>query len=120
MLFVPNFDDSINFYTTKLGFIVKQDFKSEEGYRWTTLTAPMPEGHQVQFALQVPTNDNEKQAVGKQYFGLGTTNFNEMHKKLKDNGVKFLSEPQVSAYGVDVQFEDLYGNKFNLREKKKL
>jgi hypothetical protein len=36
---------------------------------------------------------------------------------MKEKGVHFLEEPREEAYGMVVQFEDLYGNRWDLLER---
>ena len=36
---------------------------------------------------------------------------------MKSGGVKFLGQPQQAPYGIEVVFEDLYGNIIYLRDK---
>src|SRR5579884_1008101 len=43
-----------------------------------------------------------------------TTNCRETYKSWR--GVKFLSSPTITPYGVQADFEDLYGNVFSLLE----
>lgn len=40
------------------------------------------------------------------------------YQAIKDKGVKFCSEPEEEAWGVEAVFEDLYGNLYDLVQRR--
>lgn len=52
------------------------------------------------------------------FLGLVTKDAQALYDKLQQNGVQIIGELNKHAYGMDFQFQDLYGNKFNVRQKK--
>jgi uncharacterized glyoxalase superfamily protein PhnB len=49
-------------------------------------------------------------------FFLNTDDFLRDYGDMSAGGVKFVREPKVEAYGTVAVFEDLYGNRWDLRE----
>ena len=58
-----------------------------------------------------------KQASNYPLFGLTYDNCQQEYERMKSGGVKFLGQPQQAPYGIEVVFEDLYGNIIYLRDK---
>ena len=49
---------------------------------------------------------------------LETDSFQQSYQKMKLNGVDFIEEPRDEVYGRVVVFKDLYGNLWDLVEKR--
>jgi catechol 2,3-dioxygenase-like lactoylglutathione lyase family enzyme len=115
-ILVKNFDEALDFYTKKLGFVVAEDFPMGTD-RWLTITAP---GNQdCVLALHEARNEAE---VGKQmgsypFLGIATDDCVGDYERMKERGVKFDGEPSVRSYGTGVMLEDLYGNKIFLNQE---
>jgi catechol 2,3-dioxygenase-like lactoylglutathione lyase family enzyme len=114
-LYVNDQEEALQFYVNKLGFIKRSDHKAGH-FRWLTISTPGTED-KVQFALMVPSNDDEKQALGKQSYGLQSDDFYADYNKMKENGVTFISDASENEYRKEAAFQDLYGNKFVLIQK---
>jgi catechol 2,3-dioxygenase-like lactoylglutathione lyase family enzyme len=118
-ILVKNFDEALDFYTKKLGFVVAEDFSMGTD-RWLTITAP---GNQdCVLALHEARNEAEQGLVGKQmgsypFLGIDTDDCISDYERMKALGVKFDGEPTIKPYGTGVLFEDLYGNKIYLNEE---
>jgi len=56
------------------------------------------------------------QAGGRVFLFLSTDDFWREYNEMKDNGIKFVREPQQRDYGMVAVFEDLYGNLWDLIE----
>jgi catechol 2,3-dioxygenase-like lactoylglutathione lyase family enzyme len=118
-ILVRNFDEALDFYTKKLGFVVVEDFSMGTD-RWLTITAP---GNQdCVLALHEARNEAEQALVGKQmgsypFLGIDTDDCVGDYERMKALGVKFDGEPSVKHYGIGVMLEDLYGNKIYLNEE---
>jgi uncharacterized glyoxalase superfamily protein PhnB len=64
----------------------------------------------------------KKKALGKQagdhvFMTLQTDDCQRDYKALKAKGVKFFGKPKKQMWGIEVVFEDLYGNLFDLVER---
>uniref|UniRef100_A0A914DWC9 VOC domain-containing protein n=1 Tax=Acrobeloides nanus TaxID=290746 RepID=A0A914DWC9_9BILA len=57
------------------------------------------------------------QTGGRVGFFLLTNDFNASYEKMKLGGVDFVEEPRNEKHGIVVQFNDLYGNKWELIQK---
>src|SRR5262245_39410148 len=118
-LLVLNFDEALDFYTKKLGFVVVEDLPMGND-RWLTITAP---GNQdCVLALHEARREADQALVGKQMgsyplLGIATDNCVRDYERMKALGVTFEGEPSIRPYGTGVMLEDLYGNKIFLNEE---
>lgn len=116
-ILVNDYEEALEFYTDKLGFIKKSDNPFGNGDRWLTVAPPDQADLEIVF---VKADTAEKQAiVGKQasdhvFLTLQTDNCQRDFKHMKEKGVRFLGEPTEQIYGTEVVFEDLYGNRIDL------
>jgi catechol 2,3-dioxygenase-like lactoylglutathione lyase family enzyme len=116
---VKDYDDAIDFYTKKLGFIVAEDVPMGDD-RWVTLTLPGNDG--CLMALHVARTKEDQALLGRQggsypYLGLDSTDCLGEYRRMKSLGVKFQGEPDVRPYGTGVMLEDLYGNKIFMNQE---
>jgi catechol 2,3-dioxygenase-like lactoylglutathione lyase family enzyme len=116
---VTNYDEAIDFYTKKLGFVVLEDNPMGDE-RWVTLTLPGNEGCVV--ALHLARTKDDQALLGKQggshpYFAIETQDCLDDYKRMKELGVKFHGEPEVRPYGTGVILEDLCGNKIFMNQE---
>jgi lactoylglutathione lyase len=58
------------------------------------------------------------QTGGRVFLFLHTDDFWRDYNAMKTRGVQFIQEPREEAYGTVVVFVDLYGNKWDLVERK--
>jgi catechol 2,3-dioxygenase-like lactoylglutathione lyase family enzyme len=119
-LLVKDQDEALKFYTEKLGFQKRQDTILWGKMRWVTVSPK----DQTDFELTLVSADTEekRRAVGKQagdhvFLTLETDNCRTSFKTMKAKGVKFYDQPQQQPWGVEVVFEDLYGNLFDLVQR---
>lgn len=120
-LVVRDYDEAIDFYTQKLGFILLEDTTLSETKRWVVV-APSGEGS---CALLLAKAADEQQAsrIGNQTGGrvflfLYTDDFERDYQRYQQVGITFVRPPQEEAYGKVAVFEDLYGNRWDLLEPK--
>lgn len=116
---VKDYDETIQFYTDKLGFEVAEDAAFGDN-RWITLKLPNTPDSNVSLALA--KTDEDKAVVGKQaggfpLLGLGTVDCFGDYNRMKELGVKFHGEPQAGPWGTGVLLEDLYGNKIFMSQE---
>jgi catechol 2,3-dioxygenase-like lactoylglutathione lyase family enzyme len=116
---VKDYDETIQFYTDKLGFEVAEDAAFGDN-RWITLKLPNTPDSNVSLALA--KTDEDQAVVGKQagsfpLLGLGTGDCFGDYNRMKELGVKFHGEPQTGPWGIGVLLEDLYGNKIFMSQE---
>ncbi|MBU2883341.1 VOC family protein [Psychrosphaera sp. B3R10] len=116
-LVVENYDEAIEFYTSKLQFTLVADTDLGDGKRWVLVSPPNSNG--TNLLLAEASSEAQNKAVGNQTGGrvflfLQTNNFWYDYELMKANGVVFDEEPRVEEYGTVVVFQDLYGNKWDL------
>lgn len=116
-LVVENYDDAIEFYTTKLNFQLIEDTDLGAGKRWVQIAPPNSNG--TNLLLAQASDDQQKKSVGNQAGGrvflfLQTNDFWRDYEHMKTQGVEFTEEPRVEEYGTVVVFKDLYGTKWDL------
>jgi len=116
-LLVNDYDEAIEFFTTKLNFKVVEDKKMSESKRWVLIAPSGSVGTSV--LLTKATTDDQQQLIGKQAAGkvflfLFTDNITEDYKNLLKHGVEIIEEPEVKPHGRVLIFADLYGNHYDL------
>ena len=120
-LLVEDFDEALSFYVEKLGFAKRQDTKFWGDNRWVTVSPKDQPEPELTFVLADTVE--KKAAVGKQagdhvFMTLQTDDCRRDYQIMKDKGVKFYGEPTDQMWGVEVVFEDLYGNLYDLVQRK--
>ena len=120
-LVVDDYDEAIAFYTQKLGFDLVEDTVMSPTKRWV-IVKPVGEGS-CQLLLAKAANDEQKSRVGNQTGGrvfmfLHTEDFDRDYQNLLQNGIEIIREVSVEEYGKVAVFADLYGNLWDLVEKK--
>jgi catechol 2,3-dioxygenase-like lactoylglutathione lyase family enzyme len=119
-LLVKDFDEAASFYVEKLGFQKRQDTTFGLNMRWVTVSPKNQPDIEITF-VKVDTEDKLK-VLGKQagdhvFLTLQTDDCRRDYITMKAKGVKFFGEPTEQAYGIEVVFEDLYGNLFDLIQR---
>jgi catechol 2,3-dioxygenase-like lactoylglutathione lyase family enzyme len=121
-LLVRDYDEAIAYYTTTLGFTLREDTPLGGGKRWVVL-APGNDG--ATLLLARAANERQQAQIGDQCGGrvflfLHTDDFARDHREFSARGVKFVEAPRHEAFGTVAVFEDLYGNRWDLIEPKRL
>lgn len=119
-LLVEDLDEALSFYIEKLGFVKRQDAKFGGNMRWVTVSAKEQPDLELTFVLA--DTEDKKKALGKQsgdqvFMTLETDDCNRDYQAMKAKGVKFYDEPTEQPWGIEVVFEDLYGNLYDLVER---
>jgi uncharacterized glyoxalase superfamily protein PhnB len=104
-----------------LDFDLIEDTILSETKRWV-LVAPKG-SKECCLLLAKAANEEQKAAVGNQTGGrvflfLYTDDFWRDYKALLEKGVEFTREPKEESYGTVAVFKDLYGNLWDLLERK--
>ncbi|MCW3094150.1 MAG: hypothetical protein JWP81_5219 [Ferruginibacter sp.] len=116
---VKDYDEAIDFYTKKLGFVLIEDTVLSEHKRWVLVA---PKGStECRLLLAKAANQQQELSIGNQTGGrvflfLHTDDFWRDYEQYKNNDVKFVREPATEEYGTVAVFEDLYGNLWDLVE----
>lgn len=121
-LVVREYDEAIRFYTGKLNFrLVEDTYQPEQDKRWV-LVAPPGSESTVLLLARASTPEQEsfigKQTGGRVFLFLQTDDFWRDYKRMSSLGIRFIREPKVEPYGTVAVFEDLYGNLWDLIERK--
>ena len=121
-LVVRDYDEAIEFYTKKLHFTLVEDtYQAEQDKRWVVVAPPGSNGTTLLLARaskpeQEPFVGN--QTGGRVFLFLNTDDFWRDYHNMVAKGIKFVREPKKEPYGMVAVFEDLYGNLWDLIERR--
>ncbi|MFN8382860.1 MAG: VOC family protein [Anaerolineales bacterium] len=116
---VREYDEAIEFFTTKLQFELVSDTQLSADKRWVLVRPRGMEGAALLLA-KAATPEQEKfignQTGGRVFLFLHTDDFERDYAAMRSQGVEFLEEPRHEEYGIVAVLKDLYGNKWDLLE----
>lgn len=120
-LLVRDYDEAIAFFTDALRFVLVEDTPLGGGKRWVRVAPPESPG--TSLLLAKATTPEQQSRVGDQTGGrvflfLHTDDLRRDHGHMRSRGVRFVEEPREEPYGLVVVFLDLYGNKWDLVERR--
>ena len=121
-LVVRDYDEAIEFFTKKLNFTLLEDrYQPEQDKRWVVVAPPGSRGSSLLLAKaskpeQEPFIGN--QAGGRVFLFLNTDDFWRDYRNMMALGISFVREPKTESYGTVAVFKDLYGNLWDLVERK--
>ena len=120
-LVVRDYDEAIAFFTSVLGFDLLEDTALAGGKRWVVVGPPGGDG--ATLLLARAANDHQLTRVGDQTGGrvflfLHTDDFRRDYDRLQSLGVRFVEPPREEAYGTVGVFLDLYGNRWDLVQRR--
>ena len=120
-LLVRDYDEAIAYFHGTLGFELVEDTPLGNGKRWVRVRPPG--GNGAELLLARASHDAQAAHVGNQAGGrvflfLETDDLERDHRLWSDRGVRFVEQPREEAYGRVVVFEDLYGNRWDLIERR--
>ena len=120
-LVVRDYDEAIAWYREALGFELLEDDDRGGGKRWVRM-APPGNAH-FSLLLARATTPAQTAAIGNQHGGrvgffLHTDDFARDHARLTAAGAQFEESPRFETYGTVVVFKDLYGNRWDLIERR--
>ncbi len=119
-LVVEDYDEAIEFYTSKLHFdLIEDTYQPEQDKRWVVVAPPSSNG--TSLLLARASNSEQETFIGNQSGGrvflfLSTDDFWRDYDEMISRGIKFSREPKEADYGTVAVFEDLYGNLWDLVE----
>jgi hypothetical protein len=98
-----------------------EDTRLSDSKRWVRV-APSRDS---EFCLLLARAANEEQesrvgnqAGGRVFLFLETDDFDRDHANFSARGIRFVEAPRAEAYGRVCVFEDLYGNRWDLIERR--
>jgi catechol 2,3-dioxygenase-like lactoylglutathione lyase family enzyme len=121
-LVVRDYDEAIAFYVGKLAFTLVEDtYVPEQDKRWVMVAPPGAGESRLLLARAVGEEQVSRignQTGGRVFLFLFTDDFWRDFKAYRARGVVFVREPKEASYGTVAVFEDLYGNLWDLLERK--
>ena len=119
-LLVRDYDEAIDFYVGKLGFVLIEDTRLSESKRWVVV-APLADAAGCKLLLAKASDEGQLRWVGNQTGGrvflfLHTDDIARDHAWLVEHGVTVVREPATMPYGTVLVFADLYGNLWDMIE----
>jgi catechol 2,3-dioxygenase-like lactoylglutathione lyase family enzyme len=121
-LVVRDYEEALRFYVDTLGFTLTEDRPVPEQHkRWVTVAPPGSMGCQLLLARAVGEHQSSRigdQTGGRVFLFLETDDFWRDYQAYQAKGVRFRREPKEEPYGTVAVFEDLYGNLWDLIERK--
>lgn len=121
-LVVRDYDEAIQFFTKIFDFDLIEDTSMSPTKRWVVVAPQGSPGTRLLLAKAVGPEQQSRigdQTGGRVFLFLDTDDFHRDHKKLTERGVKFVRAPSKEEYGWVAVFEDLYGNKWDLVERRR-
>ena len=120
-LLVRDYDEAIAFFTYALRFTLVEDQPLGAGKRWVVV-APS-DGKGAALVLAKAANADQLAHVGNQagdrvFLFLRSDDFQSDYRYMQSRGVRFIETPRDEPYGTVVVFLDLYGNKWDLIQRK--
>ena len=118
-IYVENQQESLNFWTNKIGFEVKVNHPMGPHVNWIELGPPSslhPEGTQTCCAIVIyPRSLMQNWKELKPSIIFLCDDFDKTYKELKSKGVDFVEDPKRMAWGAYAKFLDIDGNEFLLK-----
>jgi catechol 2,3-dioxygenase-like lactoylglutathione lyase family enzyme len=116
-ILVPDYDLALDFYVSKLGFILIEDKVQSGDKRWVVIAPSEDKG--TRLLLSKAVNPRQIAAIGNQTGGrvgffLTVDNFSDSYDRFLANGVKFEESPRHEAYGSVAVFSDPFGNRWDM------
>jgi len=116
---VREYDEAVRFYVDALGFELREDSVLPGGKRW--IVVGPPDGTAVLLARAATAAQRLRvgdQTGGRVAFFLDTDDFLAEYERLRATGVRFVEPPRQEVYGTVAVFQDLYGNRWDLVERR--
>lgn len=120
-LLVRDYDEALTFYRDVLGFVLIEDTVLTPAKRWVVVAPAGDAGFNL--LLAKAANEEQQKFVGNQTGGrvflfMYTDDFWRDYQNLVSKKVTFVRDPVNESYGTVAVFEDLYGNLWDLIDRK--
>ena len=121
-LVVRDYDEALAFFVGKLGFSLVEDRPvPEQAKRWVVVAPPGADGAQLLLARASTSEQSARvgdQTGGRVFLFLSTDDFWRDYEAYRARGIVFVREPAEQPYGTVAVFEDLYGNQWDLFQRR--
>jgi catechol 2,3-dioxygenase-like lactoylglutathione lyase family enzyme len=120
-LVVRDYDEALAFFTRILHFELIEDTRLSGDKRWVLIAPPGSRGTTLLLARAATTEQESRignQTGGRVFLFLHTDDFWRDYHEMAARKVKFVREPREEAYGTVAVFEDLYGNLWDLLQRR--
>jgi len=120
-LLVPDYDEALAFFTSALDFELCEDTPLGGGKRWVVVRPRGRDGSRLLLARASGPAQAARigdQTGGRVFLFLATDDFDRDHARMTAAGVRFVEQPRHEAYGVVAVFEDSWGNRWDLIQRK--
>ena len=122
-LLVRDYDEALNYYINVLGFELVEDTVLTPEKRWVVIKPKNSSGQGCNLLLARAATPQQENFIGNQTGGrvflfLYTDDIQRDHEMLLKNNVKIVRPPSREEYGTVLVFSDLYGNLWDLIERK--
>jgi catechol 2,3-dioxygenase-like lactoylglutathione lyase family enzyme len=120
-LVVRDYDEALAFFTRTLNFLLIEDTRLSEDKRWVLIAPPGSQGTALLLARAATSEQESRignQTGGRVFLFLHTDDFWRDYREMIARKVVFIRPPQEEEYGTVAVFEDLYGNKWDLVQRK--
>ena len=120
-LVIKDYDEAIEFYTTKLGFDLIEDTRLSETKRWVVVAPKGSQGCKLLLAKAATELQQTRigdQTGGRVFLFMHTDDFENDYKNLVNNKVTIIRQPSEEEYGKVCVFADLYGNLWDMIGRK--
>ncbi len=121
-LLVREYDEAIVYFTQRLGFSVVEDTPLDGSKRFVRVAPAGVSGGASLLLARAATPEQQSrvgnQTGGRVFLFLHTDDFDRDYALMNARGVKFREEPRSESYGKVAVFEDLYGNAWDLVERR--
>ena len=114
---VKDYDEAIQFYTTKLHFELVEDTVLSDTKRWVLIKPAGSSGCNLLLAKAASEEQSSRignQTGGRVFLFLHTDDFERDYNNLLANNITIVRPPAAETYGRVAVFEDLYGNLWDL------
>jgi catechol 2,3-dioxygenase-like lactoylglutathione lyase family enzyme len=116
-VWVNDLDEALDFYTSTLGFELREDVTMGD-YRWLTVGHPDQPDLKLNLSVPGPPLDDEAAGYIRRMLAKGTLpgggltvdDCRKTYEELSARGVTFLNEPADRPYGVEAVMRDNSGN----------
>jgi catechol 2,3-dioxygenase-like lactoylglutathione lyase family enzyme len=121
-LVVRDYDEALGFFVGQLGFELIEDTPvPEQAKRWVVV-APRGTGGARLLLARASTAEQQacvgRQTGGRVFLFLYTDDFWRDYELYRSRSVEFVREPKQEPYGTVAVFKDLYGNLWDLVERR--
>jgi nicotinamidase-related amidase/uncharacterized glyoxalase superfamily protein PhnB len=118
-LLVRDYDEAIAWFRDRLGFALVEDTRVSDEKRWVVMSGGGASLLLARAATPAQAARVGDQTGGRVFLFLESGDFARDHARMQAGGVRFVEAPRQEPYGTVAVFEDLYGNRWDLIERRR-